>query len=65
MSFQRSPDDRIHTILESSGSSHGIQPSVASIRLMATAVGGGGRIGSGVCPTRSLNSTTMRGQVLK
>ena len=33
---------------------------VVSIRLIAAADGGGNRIGSGVCPTRSLNSTAMR-----
>jgi hypothetical protein len=52
-------------IFASIGSNHGIQPSVASIRLMAAAGGGGGRIGSGVWPTRSPNSTNIVGQVLK
>jgi len=51
--------------LASTGSSHGIQQSAASILLMAAADGGGNRIGSGVCPTKSLNSTNIWGQVLK
>ena len=65
ISFQRSPLARIRTIFASTGSSHAAQPSVASIRLMAAADGGGGRIGSGVWPTRSPNSTNIVGQVLK
>ncbi len=48
ISFHRVPLARSHAIFASTGSSQGIQPSVASIRLMAAADGDGGRIGSGV-----------------
>jgi hypothetical protein len=59
ISFQGFPFTRNQTIFESIGSSQSIQSSVASILLMAAADGGGNRIGSGVCPTRSLNSTNI------
>jgi hypothetical protein len=52
-------------VLVGGGACQGIQPSVASIRLMAAAGGGGGRIGSAVWPTRSPNSTNIVGHVLK
>jgi len=52
-------------IFESIGSSQAHHTSASSIRLMAAAVGGGSRIGSGVCPTRSENSTNICGHVLK
>ena len=59
------PLARSHAIFASTGSSQGIQPSVCSMRLIAAADGGGKRIGSGVCPTKSLNSTNIWGHVLK
>ena len=65
ISFHRVPLARSHAIFASIGSSQGIQPSVAAILLMEAADGGGGRIGSGVWPTRSPNSTNIVGQVLK
>ena len=65
MAFHGARSARIHTSLASSGSSQRSHGSVSSILLMDAADGGGRRIGSGVCPTRSLNSTTVRGHVLK
>ena len=53
------------TSLASSASSQRSHPSVSSIRLIAAGDGGGNRIGSGCWPTRSANSTSARGQVLK
>lgn len=56
---------RIEVESRMAASSQRSQLSVSSIRLMATGDGGGNRIGSSCWPTRSANSTTMGGQVLK
>ena len=56
---------RAQTSLACSWFSQRSQPSVSSIRLIAAGDGGGRRIGSGSRPTRSANSTTTGGHVLK
>ena len=65
IAFHGAPSARAQTSFASSGLRKRDQVIVSSIRLIAEGDGGGRRIGSGVWPTRSLNSSLMSGQVLK
>ena len=63
--FQGMPSDRAHTSLASSPSSQRSHSSACSMRVIASVEGGGSRMRSGSRPTRSANSVTIVGHVLK